>query len=95
MIKIVFEEENNRSAAYEGDIFAGECTISPSDNFWIIDHTGVEEGFERRGIGAMLVAKVVEQARKNNVKILPLCPFAKREFEKKQEYSDILFTGGK
>ena len=37
-----------------------------------------------------LVAKLVDEARSNNIKIIPLCPFVKKEFENKKEYADVL-----
>lgn len=90
MIRIVYEDEKNRTAAYDGDKNIGECTYSKSSNLWIIDHTLVDEGDGGQGIAGRLVAEVVNQAQKAGVKILPLCPFAKREFEKKAEYADIV-----
>ena len=36
-----------------------------------------------------LVAKVVEKMRREKRKIIPLCPFAKHEFDKTREYDDI------
>ena len=32
----------------------------------------------------------VEKARKEHKKIIPLCPFAKKEFDTKPEYGDVL-----
>jgi predicted GNAT family acetyltransferase len=37
-----------------------------------------------------LVAAGVEKARKDDKKIIPLCPFAKKEFDEKPEYADVL-----
>ncbi|WP_246131531.1 GNAT family N-acetyltransferase [Aquimarina intermedia] len=45
---------------------------------FIINHTGVEEQFSGKGFGKKLVMKSVEFARNNDLKILPLCPFAKK-----------------
>nr|HDM0051246.1 N-acetyltransferase [Escherichia coli] len=39
--------------------------------------------------GKQLVAKVVEKMRREKRKIIPLCPFAKHEFDKTWEYDDI------
>uniref|UniRef100_UPI003207D4E1 GNAT family N-acetyltransferase n=1 Tax=Escherichia coli TaxID=562 RepID=UPI003207D4E1 len=39
--------------------------------------------------GKQLVAKVVEKMRREKRKIIPLCPFAKHEFDKTREYDDI------
>lgn len=89
MVDIVFEADCNRAAAYDDGKEIGESTFSPSATMWIIDHTLVEEGYGGQGIAGKLVAKIVENARTAGVKILPLCPFAKREFDKKSEYADI------
>ncbi len=90
MIKIIFESEKNRSVAYDKNIEVGESTFSKSEKLWIIDHTVIENDYGGQGISRKLIAELVEQARKNNVKIMPLCPFAKKEFEKRPEYSDVI-----
>lgn len=56
----------------------------------IIDHTEVNEAYEGRGLGKQLVQAGVEYARANGVKIIPLCPFAKRVFDKMEAYRDVL-----
>ena len=39
MIKIVYEEQNLRTAAYDGDKLAGQCTYVVRDGFWDLEHT--------------------------------------------------------
>lgn len=56
----------------------------------IIDHTEVDESLQGKGIGEDLVAEGVKFARENNLKIIPLCPFAKAEFDKHDDYADVL-----
>ncbi len=90
MITIVFEPDNKRAAAYDQDKLVGECTYSPSDTLWIIDHTEVDPSYGGQGIAANLVKAVADAARAAKVKVLPLCPYAKREFERKPEYQDLL-----
>lgn len=90
MIKIVHEAENKRSAAYDGEKNVGECTYSESPEIWIIDHTFVDDAYGGQGIAGKLVTEVVERAREKGVKIIPLCPFAKKEFDRKPEYGDVL-----
>ena len=55
-----------------------------------INHTEVNEGNNGKGFGKMLIAKAVEYARENNLKIIPLCSFAKSVIDKKPEFQDIL-----
>lgn len=90
MIKIVYEEDKNRTAAYDGDLEVGECTYSSSPGTWIVDHTFVEDTYRGQQIAQKLFAEIVNQAREKGVKIIPLCPFAKAEMDKKPEYLDVL-----
>jgi predicted GNAT family acetyltransferase len=69
---------------------AGEITyIWVDDDNIIIDHTGVRGKYEGQGIGKKLVDAVAEMARERNLKIMPLCPFAKALFARSSEYSDV------
>ncbi|MCI6618263.1 MAG: N-acetyltransferase [Prevotella sp.] len=61
------------------------------DRLFIIDHTEVDEAFGGKGYGGKLVKAGVDYARQRQVKATPLCPFAKREFEKHADYQDVLF----
>ncbi len=56
----------------------------------IIDHTEVNPILKGKGIGYNLIDAAVSFVRENNLKIIPLCPFAAAVFRKKKEYSDIL-----
>lgn len=68
-----------------------EVTFSRAgDDMLIIDHTYVDESLRGQKIAHKLVEQVVEKARKENKKIIPLCPFAKAEFDKIPEYADVL-----
>ncbi|KTR60818.1 GNAT family acetyltransferase [Exiguobacterium indicum] len=76
-------------AHQEGEVI-GEITYSDTNNgMWIIDHTYVDPAHRNQQIGEQLVAEIVNWAREANVKLLPLCPFAKKEFEQRPSYQDI------
>lgn len=71
---------------------AGRMTYSwAGDSKIIIDHTEVNAEFNGRGVGKKMVMAAVDFARENNIKILPLCPFAKSVFDKTDEIKDVLF----
>jgi len=61
-----------------------------SKDEFVIDHTQVEKEYNGRGFGKEMVYKAVEFARKKNVKIIPLCPFAKAMFDNNEEIRDVL-----
>ncbi len=93
-VLIKIEREDNgrkgRFVVYDNDEFAGEMTyVWAGTSKFIIDHTGVEGSFSGRGLGRQLVMKAVEYARNNGVKILPLCPFAKKVFDKEEGIQDV------
>jgi predicted GNAT family acetyltransferase len=81
---VFFVEENGERLAEMTYTMSGPAKM-------IIDHTEVNKKLAGKGIGKQLVTKGVEHARKNNMKILPLCPFAKSLFDKIPEFSDVLF----
>jgi len=56
----------------------------------IIDHTEVPDALRGRGVGQALVLRAVEDARREGFRMLPLCPFAKAQFERHPEWRDVL-----
>ena len=76
-------EENGKRIAEMVFSFAG-------DTKFIIEHTEVDPSCEGRGLGKILVKKAVDFAREKNYKIIPLCPYAKKVFDKTPEYGDVL-----
>lgn len=57
----------------------------------IINHTEVGEALRGQSIGDKLLEEVVRYAREKELKIIPLCPFAKARLEKNHEkYEDVL-----
>ncbi len=89
------EEEEKRVAAYDKDKRkeVGECTFSTNSKFWTIDHTYVEPEYRGGNIACTLVKKVVEAAEEKKVKLVPICGFACREFDRKPEYEKIRYKG--
>lgn len=53
-------------------------------------HTNVYEGNNGRGLGKLLLNKVVEYAREGDKLILPTCTYAKKVLESSDEYRDVL-----
>ena len=88
MIKIVYEEQNLRTAAYDGDKLAGQCTYVVRDGFWDLEHTIVDPAYGGQGLAGKLVQELVSKARERGAKIIPTCSYALKAFEKKAEYAD-------
>lgn len=56
----------------------------------IIEHTEVDEKLKGQGVGAKLLENLVEFVRKEKIKVIPLCPFAKATFRKREDLRDVL-----
>ncbi len=75
----------------EGQRLAEITYVQSGTSHMIIEHTGVSEALKGRGVGKQLVRAAVDYAREHGFTILPLCSYAKAEFDKTPEYSDVLF----
>jgi predicted GNAT family acetyltransferase len=76
--------ENEDEAGLMTYVWAGPRKI-------IIEHTEINDKFAGKGIGKQLVLEGVKFARANQIKILPLCPYAKSVFDKNPDLHDVLF----
>ncbi|MBS4200001.1 N-acetyltransferase [Bacillus sp. FJAT-49732] len=56
----------------------------------IVDHTYVSDGLRGQGFGEALVERIVTFAREEQKQIIPLCPFAKSQIDRHEEYQDVL-----
>ena len=54
----------------------------------ILVHTEVPARFEGRGFGGMLVRAAVEYARAQQLRVVPVCPFARVYLQRHPEYAD-------
>lgn len=86
------KERDDRGIFYmKGDNgVISELTYSKdSKNIITIDHTETKIALEGRGFASRLVAHAVAFARKNNLKINPLCPFAEVQFDRNPDFKDV------
>jgi len=77
-------------AAVEGIDEPAELTFSiVNDHLIIADHTGVPDPMRGLGVGKALVERLVADARKKQVRIIPLCPYVKAQYQKHPEWADV------
>lgn len=60
------------------------------DGKMVVKHTEVDEELRGQNIGFELVQAAVLHARKYEMKIVPVCPFAKAVMDKKPDFQDVL-----
>jgi len=55
----------------------------------IADHTAVPDVLRGTGAGLALVMRLVEDARAEGLRIMPLCPFVNAQRKKHPEWADV------
>lgn len=91
-VKQTNNEKNGQFEAIQDGKKAGLMTYTwAGDDKFIINHTEVGDEFGGMGIGKAMVLAAVDFARKENKKIVPLCPFANATFKKNPDLQDVLF----
>lgn len=89
-IEIKDDGKNGSFIMMDGEIQAGLITfVWAGEDKFIIDHTEVDEKYGGQGLGKRLVMAAVQFAREKNLKIIPLCPYAKSVFDKTEEIADV------
>ncbi|MBO6508874.1 MAG: N-acetyltransferase [Roseibium sp.] len=91
---IALEQEGAKGryiARIEGISEPAELTFSiVNDHMIIADHTGVPDAMRGLGVGKALVERLVEDSRRKEVRIVPLCPYVKAQSLKHPEWSDVI-----
>lgn len=75
--------------AFENDTEAGIITyVWHNEKTLVIEHTVGNPEF--KGVGMVLLNAVIDFARKNDYKIIPVCAFAKKMFDRNPQFNDVL-----
>jgi len=93
MIRIDREDDGRRGrfVIYEDELYAGEMTYEWQDaRTIIVDHTGVKSYFGGKGYGRLLIGVGVDFARREGLKIVPVCSFVKKSFERDASLADVM-----
>lgn len=90
---IQHKQDGNRGMFYveqDGTTLAEMTYTMSLPTVMVIEHTEVSDALEGKGVGKQLVHAAVEYVREHNIKIVPLCPFAKAILHKVTEWQDVL-----
>lgn len=74
----------------KGEVKAEITYSKAGDTKIIIDHTEVAEELRGEDVGRKLVEYAIGYARKNELTVIPLCPFAKSVIERDESLQDVL-----
>jgi predicted GNAT family acetyltransferase len=88
------EQKGHRGAFYidgEGRRLAAlTFSAAPDGRLVILEHTEVDESLRGQGIARRLVEAAVVWAREQQIRLVPVCPFAKAVFDREPSFSDVL-----
>jgi predicted GNAT family acetyltransferase len=90
---IEHEDEPSKGAFYiqvAGERAAQMTYSRTNPSLIIIDHTEVHASLSGQGVGRKLLASLVDWVRRSGIKVIPLCPFAKAQFDKDESIRDVL-----
>lgn len=84
-------DENGQGHFYitEDDEQIAEMIIGISGNNLTVYHTEVLPKAEGKGLAKELLKAIADYARKNQLKVIPLCPYVFAQFKKNSEFADI------
>ena len=74
----------------EVDGWTSECSYRRDGDVVLMTHTGVPPALEGRGIAAALVAAALDWARREGLRVRPLCSYVAVYLRRHPEYRDLL-----
>ena len=89
-MNIVWEAEERRSAAYDGEKCVGFAEIEDEDGRRVITHTEVDPAYGGQGIARHLIEEVIAATRRDGAKIVPRCSYADKMMRRTDKYADVL-----
>lgn len=92
-MEIHHQTDGNRGSFFiqkEGERLADMVYKMVGPNKMVIEHTEVDVKLKGQGVGVRLLEHLVEFVRKDNIKVVPFCPFAKATFRKREDLQDVL-----
>lgn len=93
-ITITHSESESRGryeARVEDREGSGELTYSRvSPTKIIADHTGVDESLRGTGVARALVERLIADARRDGIRIVPQCSYVLAQFRRNPDWSDVM-----
>jgi predicted GNAT family acetyltransferase len=68
----------------------GVAAYRRRDDRLVFTHTEVADAFEGRGFGTQLVLEALDDVRRQDATVVPLCPFVAHQIDAHPEYRDLL-----
>lgn len=86
--------DNPEASRYEihvGGELAGFADYHLQPGLLTATHTEIDPAFEGRGLGSTLVRGLLDGAREQDAKVLPVCPFVTAYLRRHPEHADLVW----
>lgn len=90
---VVDVPEQNRYELRLGGRLVGLAAYRRRDGRLVVTHTEVDEACSGTGFGTQLVLGVLEDARRQRLEVVPLCPFVGHVIDEHSQYQDLVAAG--
>jgi predicted GNAT family acetyltransferase len=90
-VSLQLDEKNHGAfVVKESNVQLGEMVVSISEGNLTVYHTEVSDEAEGKGLAKKMLDSMVDYARENGLKVIPLCPFVKVQFQRHpQQFADV------
>jgi len=82
-------DKNRYEAVVESGVVAGFAAYEQHGGLVVFTHTEVDDAFEGQGVGSTLVRGALDDVRRRELQVRPVCEFIKGYIDKHPEYQDL------
>lgn len=86
-------EVHRRDHDYEitvDGVHAGLAAFEEREGALVYTHTEVDEGYAGKGVGSQLARGALDDARRQGLQVVPMCPFIRSWIDKHPDYQDLV-----
>jgi predicted GNAT family acetyltransferase len=88
--EVVDRTEKHRVEVLADGEVAGFAEYQLRPNEIMFTHTEIDEAYEGKGLGSVLVRHALDSARDRGLAVLPLCPFVRGWIARHEDYLDLV-----
>ncbi|MFF1649394.1 GNAT family N-acetyltransferase [Streptomyces sp. NPDC058240] len=82
-------DEKHRYAIQVDGTTAGFTVYRDRDGQRVFYHTEIDDAFAGQGLASVLVTEALNDVRRSDMRIVPVCPYVAKYLKKHDEFADI------
>jgi predicted GNAT family acetyltransferase len=90
VIEVRDNQERSRYEIVVDGVVAGFVQYTMRGGRLILVHTEIDDAFEGRGLASQLVRGALDDARRRNLHVVPICPFVESFIERHPADDDLV-----